>query len=328
MTEQKMEICPICKLNDNKIIITSKGPLNQITTINCPRCKNFILTFEAFIARGGSQVPIPKLSAWIMDFNEKSDSVPEIYQESLEKIPASLPDYGPREKQIILLQNIERKTEYPGKSVQIDPEFDIPLAWASAQEEFMYYINSLIERGLLKNLGKSGLPFHQNEVGEPIYERPLAFSVAITADGWDYLEQRERHIEERTQAFVAMSFSVDLKPIWEGPIYNAITKAGYKPYRVDAEPHNELIDFKIISAIKNSRFVVADFTGQRHGVYFEAGYARGIGLPVIWCVRKDDFKNLHFDTNHYNHIQWETPNELEDQLYQFICEIVGKRKET
>ena len=158
-------------------------------------------------------------------------------------------------------------------------------------------------------------------------DRPLAFSVAITADGWDYLEKLERHIEERTQAFVAMSFSDDLKSIWEGPIYNAITKAGYKPYRVDAEPHSERIDAKIISEIKNSRFVVADVTEQKLGVYFEAGYAIGLGLPVLWCVRKDDLDNVHFDTRQYNHIVWETADDLETRLYDFICAIIGKGKE-
>ena len=83
-----------------------------------------------------------------------------------------------------------------------------------------------------------------------------------------------------------MSFSDDLKPIWEGPIYKAIKKAGYKPYRVDAEPHSDRIDVKIISEIKNSRFVVADITEQKRGVYFEAGFALGLGLPVIMVCQK------------------------------------------
>jgi nucleoside 2-deoxyribosyltransferase len=125
-----------------------------------------------------------------------------------------------------------------------------------------------------------------------------------------------------------MSFSEDLKPIWEGPIFTAITKAGYKPYRVDAEPHSDRIDFKIISEIKNSRFLVADVTEHKLGVYFEAGYALGLGLPVIWCVRKDHLEKVHFDTRQYNHIVWEAPNELENQLYDFICAIIGKRKGT
>jgi hypothetical protein len=79
--------------------------------------------------------------------------------------------------------------------------------------------------------------------------------ITITADGWDYLEQQERNIEGRTQAFMAMSFSKNMKSIWEGPIYNAVTKSGYEPYRVDAKPHSDHIDVKIIAEIKNSRFV-------------------------------------------------------------------------
>jgi nucleoside 2-deoxyribosyltransferase len=319
-----MIACPICKLEyDSQKILFDYG---ERVNIDCPRCKKFTITRTAeSIAR--TRELGPKLSAWVRNLNEQRADVPEINSNTLKTIPASLPNYSTREKQIILLQNIERKTEYPGKSVQIDPEFDIPLAWASAQEEFMYYINSLIERGLLKDLGKRGVPSHQDEMGGIIYDRPLAFSIAITADGWDYLEKLERHIEERTQAFVAMSFSEDLKPIYEGPIYNAITKAGYKPRRVDDEPHIDRIDAKIISEIKNSRFVVADVTEQKRGVYFEAGYALGLGLPVLWCVKKDDLDKVHFDTRQYNHIVWETTEGLETQLYDFICAIIGKGKE-
>jgi nucleoside 2-deoxyribosyltransferase len=123
-----------------------------------------------------------------------------------------------------------------------------------------------------------------------------------------------------------MSFSADLKSIYEGPISRAITKAGYKPYRVDTEPHSDRIDAKIISEIKNSRFVIADVTEQKRGVYFEAGYALGLGLPVLWCVREDDLSNVHFDTRQYNHIIWKTASDLENQLYDFICAIIGKKK--
>jgi nucleoside 2-deoxyribosyltransferase len=79
------------------------------------------------------------------------------------------------------------------------------------------------------------------------------------------------------------------------------TERGYTAYRVDEEPHSDNIIFRIMAEIKNSRFVVADVTEQKNGVYFEAGYALGLGLPVIWTVRKDDAKNVHFDTAQYNH---------------------------
>jgi nucleoside 2-deoxyribosyltransferase len=184
-------------------------------------------------------------------------------------------------------------------------------------------LDSLFDRKLIKEIGPRG--FLPNASEKILYE-DLIFSVVITADGWDYLEQHDRRIEDRTQAFVAMSFSEDLKPIWEGPIYRAIEKAGYKPYRVDAEPHSDRIDAKIISEIKNSRFIVADVTKQRQGVYFEAGYALGLGLPVIWCVKEDELKDVHFDTRQYQHIDWKSETDLETRLYDFICAIIGKAK--
>jgi hypothetical protein len=306
VTEEEMETCPICKLKDERIVITG----NDLLTVNCPRCKNFTIT-ETAEAMAKVEEINPKLSAWIRNFNEQGAEVPKINSHTLKDLPASLPDRSPREKQIILLKNIERKTKYPGQIVSLSYSYDFPLAWATGEDEFYYYISSLKDRGLLSgDMAK------------------VSCHVTITSDGWDYLEKQERHIEERTQAFVAMSFSDGLKSIWEGPIYNAIKKAGYKPYRVDAEPHIDRIDAKIISEIKNSRFVVADVTEQKLGVYFEAGYAQGLGLPVIWCVRKDDLENVHFDTRQYNHIVWETMDYLEDQLYNFICATIGKGKET
>jgi hypothetical protein len=306
-----METCPICKLNDDQIVFTGFGALDTIFEITCPRCKEFKCT-DLFIHTPPIK-PEPQISAWIRNRNERGAEVPVINWDMFKDLQARIPDYSPREKQIKLLQNVERKTEYPGKTVKIFPKYDIPLAWASAEEELRYYVQSLIDRNLLRKMSQ--------EIG------PVPLSIAITADGWDYLEKLERNIEKRTQAFVAMSFSEDLKSTWEGPIYRAIKKAGYKPYRVDAEPHTDRIDAKIISEIKNSRFVVADVTDQKRGVYFEAGYAIGMGLPVLWCVRKDDLDKVHFDTRQYNHIVWETAEDLETRLYDFICAITGKGKE-
>jgi hypothetical protein len=55
---------------------------------------------------------------------------------------------------------------------------------------------------------------------------------------------------------------------------------------------------------------VADFTGNREGVYYEAGFAQGLDIPVIWTVREDWLGKIHFDTRQYNHIHYRTPDEL------------------
>jgi hypothetical protein len=51
---------------------------------------------------------------------------------------------------------------------------------------------------------------------------------------------------------------------------------------------------------------VADFTGERGGVYFEAGFALGLGRQVIWTVREDVLDKVHFDNRQYNFIVWKS----------------------
>jgi nucleoside 2-deoxyribosyltransferase len=309
MPTQATKRCPVCKLDGQKVFATDFG---RRFAYQCLRCGEFSITnmAEGIVERSQHG---PRLSAWIRERIEGRVEVPEITSDSLKDILSTIPDYSPSQKQLIFLRNIEKRTSFPGQSIAINLSLDFPLAWASGEEELMYYLQSLIERGLLQRTDEQ-----RNSSGS------LAFKVQITPDGWNFLEQHARATVFSDQAFVAMSFSSTLKPLWESAIRPTVIKAGYKPYRVDAEPHTDRIDVRIITEIKNSRFLIADVTEQRPGVYFEAGYALGLGIPVIWSVRKDDLKNVHFDTRQYNHIVWESEAEFTENLYFFICAVVGK----
>ena len=57
---------------------------------------------------------------------------------------------------------------------------------------------------------------------------------------------------------------------------------------------------------------------------YEAGFARGLGRPVIHTCRKDCMEAVHFDTNHINHLTWETPKELREKLQTRIEAILGR----
>jgi nucleoside 2-deoxyribosyltransferase len=87
-----------------------------------------------------------------------------------------------------------------------------------------------------------------------------------------------------------------------------------EPVRIDRVHHNEKICDKVVAEIRMCQFLVADVTLQRPGVYFEAGFAMGLGRAVIWSCREDDLKNVHFDTRQYNHIVWKDPSNLRTQL--------------
>lgn len=71
---------------------------------------------------------------------------------------------------------------------------------------------------------------------------------------------------------------------------------------------------KLLPIFRCSKFMVVDLTstkksGARGGVYFEAGFARGLGLEVIFTCEKKSLKNIHFDVNGNNILLWER-NEL------------------
>ena len=116
-----------------------------------------------------------------------------------------------------------------------------------------------------------------------------------------------------------MWFDDQMKKIYDETIALGIIDAGYHPHRVDQREYNDKIDDEIIVQIRRSRFIVADFTGHRGGVYYEAGFAKGFGLEVIMTCRKDHMENLHFDIRQYNCIEWE-----QDKLGDFRKKIKNR----
>lgn len=128
------------------------------------------------------------------------------------------------------------------------------------------------------------------------------------------------------QAFVAMWFSPELGTAYQNAIEPAIQDAGYVPLRIDAKEHVNKIDDEIIQQIRKSRFLLADFTGHRGGVYYEAGFAHGLGLPVIFTCKEDQLIDLHFDIRQYNCITW-SDNNLDDfstRIQRRIEAILGR----
>lgn len=121
-----------------------------------------------------------------------------------------------------------------------------------------------------------------------------------------------------------MSFDKSLDSAYADGIKPAVTDCGFTPVRVDLVEHNEKICDKILAEIRLAQFVVADFTLHRAGVYFESGFAMGLGRPVIWTCRKDQLGEAHFDTRQYNHIDWESPAELRRKLADRIRAIIPR----
>lgn len=155
----------------------------------------------------------------------------------------------------------------------------------------------------------------------------------VTPKGWERvaLLQSSAARSPTNPAFVAMWFGSDGKeetPAFMAALFDnatrpSIEKAGYRAERVDLVEHNDFIMDKVLGMIRVAPFVVADFTGNRGGVYLEAGFARGLGIPVIHTCRKSHFKDAHFDIRQINTITWEEPADLGEKLYHRIMGTLG-----
>lgn len=97
-------------------------------------------------------------------------------------------------------------------------------------------------------------------------------------------------------------------------IMRVIEDKGYKAMVIDEKEHNEQIVPQIFEEIHKAEFIIADLTGHRNGVYYEAGFAKGLGKEVIFTCSADDFEKSHFDVKQINTIKWKDIWELEGKL--------------
>ncbi|MEM6663933.1 MAG: hypothetical protein AAF666_17365 [Pseudomonadota bacterium] len=156
--------------------------------------------------------------------------------------------------------------------------------------------------------------------------------VWIKLKGADWLERLDDVNPESQQGFVAMWFDASMNDAFGEAFAPAIEDAGFKPMRVDRHEYEGKIDDEVIAQIRRSRFVVVDLTSAikdneaivRGSVYYEAGFAGGLGLPVIWTAAKD-MPEAHFDVRQFNILQWDRDNlpDLRTRLARRISAVVG-----
>lgn len=303
--------CPICSTH---VKDTPLSPQDSFD-IDCPRCGNFNMT------RGGSSklqgkplnnLQIANASGWI-----RQNQGITIASDNIETL-RNLRTPTVAEKANKLLLYYSKDFPIPGQAMPCDINATnfkkehlhlLAITWCTDFDEFAYLFHTYLlqtKRFLIR--GQSTSQF------------------IISPEGWAYIDNLKQINPDSQIAFVAMWFDDKVKPVWTEAIKPGIEAAGYEPLRMDMYQHNNRIDDEIIARIRRSKFIVADFTGQRGGVYFEAGFALGMGLQVVWVCPKDELKDVHFDNNHFNFITWEDGklDDLKEALQYRIERTLGR----
>ena len=294
-----MEECPVC----SQQIQYSQIGTRDAYAVTCPRCGIYNLTRTALVNLRNthfSEREIANISGWLHD-----NSIFEITSYNIENLKRlNTPSFHERADKI--LEHIETETDFAGQFLDANPSW-LGAGWCVNEAEFKELILFLQETKRVERIRHAGT----------LDVKPL--TLKIIPSGWAHLETLKKTNSDKKQCFVAMWFSEEMEGIYNNVISAAIIDAGYFPHRVDQREHNDKIDDEIISQIRKSRFVLADFTGHRGGVYFEAGFAKGLGLEVFWSCREDDIEDLHFDIRQYNCITWQ-----QDNLEKFKSKITNR----
>ena len=116
--------------------------------------------------------------------------------------------------------------------------------------------------------------------------------------------------------FVGMAFDVasDISDTYQA-IKRACFRLGFNAIRVDDEQDSGPIPVKILRGIEDAEFLIFDLTVERPNVYYELGYAHGVGnrAKEIALIAKRGTK-IHFDVAHLGIMFYESAINLENIL--------------
>lgn len=272
-----------------------------------------------------------RLTTWLIDQRMQGVEFPEISESVIEYVKNKQP-LPAHERADRLLRYLVQLSSITGEFVTLGTLADTPdpfghrslsegptfweaMAWSESikASEVQFFLGYLLEKGWVKGQREG------HGMGQ----------FTVTVDGYSHIADVSVN-RDLYQAFVAMWFDDSMKEAYEQGIKPAIENTGYNPFKIDEKPDVDKIDDEIIGEIRRSRFLVADFThgakGARGGVYYEAGFAYGLGIPVVRSCRKDiiDENKLHFDVRQYYHVVWETVDELRDGLEKRIRALIGE----
>lgn len=140
--------------------------------------------------------------------------------------------------------------------------------------------------------------------------------------GWEQYEGLRRGQLSSRTAFLALRFG--------DPTLEEFVQSTIKPCIKD-ELSFDLVDMRDVARagvidnimrqqIRDSAFVLVDLTHDNSGAYWEAGYAEGLGKPVVYLCEKTKFDAMktHFDTNHCTTVIWSV-----DDRVRFRAELVA-----
>jgi hypothetical protein len=195
------------------------------------------------------------------------------------------------------------------------PLQEIPLSFhasigAQTRDFAMLVARELITKGLMTGIEAS------------TYDAPNdVFNLNLTLAGWEIFESERRGQTAGSYGFIALKFGDPiLDPFLQTTIKPAVKSIGFDLLDLRDTARAGVIDNLLRAQIRDAAFILVDLTHDNPGAYWEAGYAEGLGKPVLYLCEKGKFEasKTHFDTNHCTTVIWSA-----DEAGSFTQELVA-----
>ena len=242
------------------------------------------------------------LTSMLVDMRAAGDAVPEITLDMIERARLA-DDLHVDVRADRLLWSLGRITRRVGQAIDTTSQSAwIPSLLACTES------TSETETAFLKDylLGQGWI---EGDPGYPVVSVHGYARLAYLASG-----------QNSDQVFVAIWFSDEMEQVYTDAIEPAVIEAGYNPQRVGQGQTTDRIDDEAEAKIRKARLVIADFShgedGVRGSVYYEAGFARALGKPVIFTAKKGS--QIHFNVDHFLRLEWVDAEDLRTRLTQRI----------
>lgn len=324
------DVCPVCKSEfagvEVKVLPTPGDRIRYICTV----CGDYEITGSALVdASFRRLVDKPRQRSALafalrhsLDIPSGGNGLSVLSTSTLdhfERNGVALPD--PLEQADRLIQYVGEHERHSGYPLEQMPQQSYAMIGAINPSAMFQILKDLNEQGFVetKNVSAKGSFGMSN--------------IRLTLKGWRVWKGLNKGEGDAGYGFVAMQFGDEILD----DLFNSYIKPGLKAAlgieirRVDAPEvaRAGIIDNIMRDEIRRAAFILADLTHGNKGAYWEAGYAEGLGKPVIYLCDKSVFEDqkTHFDVNHSTTVLWDAaqPDEVVGQLVATVRNSLSRR---
>lgn len=294
-------VCPICGA-DAKVSGAMPAPGELVGhLVECGRCGLFFLSGEAIEdipgLLSGDADRIARIAYGVRRM-QRARQPPFLMREQIVNLLATpLPSVF--EQANNLIRCLGENGKGPGETEWIQPATHQFTIGARTPQGFGLIVDHLFDTDFLTGNQSKTMGAFGNA------------HATLTFRGWEHFDQLQRgEIDSRT-AFMAMKYGdAGIDQLVNQVLRPAVAQTGFALVRLDDRPQAGLIDDRLRVQIRTARFLIADLSHGNQGAYWEAGYAEGLGKPVIYTCEREAFERekTHFDTNHHLTVIWDVGN--------------------